>query len=122
MVAKQIIDRGKYQNQHEEEITRVDQLSDEKFYRVSDLQSILKNLGLNFSIFSIRDNETWKCIDYKCGKRHNEKVTACETCGGPVKEPIIPSPRTIGGGRGVGHRRYTGAEIKNIVQLFQQRI
>lgn len=92
-----------------------------KFYRVSDLGAILENLGLNYSIFTIRDYETWKCLNYKCGKRHTSKVDICERCGGSVRPPLISSPRTRGGGKGVGHRRYTSEEIKNLVNIFKQR-
>jgi len=102
-------------------INTPDQLDDNKFYRVAELQAILENLGLNYSIYTIRDYETWKCLDYKCGKRHDAVVTACEKCGGAVREPLIKSPRTRGGGKGPGHRRYTGLEIKDIVTIFQKR-
>jgi len=104
-----------------EPISDIKKLQDDHFYRVADLQAVLKNLGLNYSIFTVRDYETWKCINYHCGKRHNEEVEKCERCGGPVREPIIESPRTRGGGKGVGHRRYTGREIKQIVELFKER-
>lgn len=99
----------------------VKDLRDEAYYRIADLQSILKNLGLNYSIYTIRDYETWKCINYECGKRHNYPVEKCERCGGEIKKPLIKSPRTPGGGKGVGHRRYTGAEIEEIVEIFKQR-
>ena len=104
-----------------EEIQTIEQLEENKFYRVSVLQSILQNLGLNFSIYTIRDYETWKCLNYKCGKRHNEAVAICHKCGGSVREPLIPTPRTRGGGKGPGHRRYTIEEIKHIIDIFKER-
>jgi hypothetical protein len=85
------------------------------------LQNILKALGLTFSIYTIRDYETWKCLNYECGYRNNSEVTNCARCGGPVRPPLISSPRTRGGGRGVGHRRYTASEIKAIVDIFKER-
>ncbi len=91
------------------------------FYRVGDLQRILKNLNLSYSIYTIRDYETYKCLNYKCGKRHVDKVKVCDACGGEVRKPLIDSPRTRGGGRGVGHRRYTAQEIKNIIKVFSER-
>ena len=148
-------------------VTLLRELRDDRFYRIADLQAILERLGLNYSIFTIRDYETWKCLDYKCGKRHNRKVTVCEglvrlkririintgevqdahpreadelikkgiaevetdgepvtkkvLCGGLVREPLIISPRTRGGGKGPGHRRYTAQEVKSIVDIFKQR-
>ncbi len=96
-------------------------LSDDMFYRFSDLSSILENLNLNYSIYTIRDYETWKCLDYKCNKRHTDAVDACERCGGEVRPAQIISPRTVGGGKGVGHRRYTAREIRDIVAIFQKR-
>ena len=96
-------------------------LEEGKFYGIAVLQSILKNLNLNHSIYIIRDYETWKCLDYKCGKRHNYDIPACEKCGGAVRPPLIKSPRTRGGGKGPGHRRYTNAEIREIVEIFKQR-
>jgi hypothetical protein len=102
-------------------VTKLEQLQDDKFYRVADLQSILENLGLNYSIYTIRDYETYKCLNYQCGKRYNEKVDKCLKCEGEVRAPLIPSPRTRGGGKGVGHRRYTGADIKQIVEIFKER-
>lgn len=99
----------------------VDDLQDGIFYKVEDLQAILKNKGLNYSIFTIRDYETYKCLNYKCGKRHNEKVTVCQTCGGQIQPPLIDSPRTRGGGRGVGHRRYTKEDILAIIEVFEAR-
>ena len=104
-----------------EEIKSIEQLKENKFYRVSVLQGILKNLGLNFSIYTIRDYETWKCLDYKCGKRHNKEVSVCERCGRVVRPPLIVTPRTRGGGKGPGHRRYTLEEIKKIIDIFKER-
>jgi hypothetical protein len=105
----------------EEIISDVNKLKDGIFYRVEVLQEILKKLGLNYSIFTIRDYETWKCLNYKCGKRHNEEVKVCSKCGGAVRLPLIISPRTRGGGKGVGHRRYTKKEIEEIIELFKER-
>ncbi len=99
----------------------VQELTDYGYYRIGDLKSILQHLGLNYSIYTIRDCETYKCLNYSCHKRHDESVTKCERCGGEVRKPLIDSPRTPGGGKGVGHRRYTGAEIKKIVEIFKQR-
>jgi len=104
-----------------EQINEIKNLSDKKFYKRSVLQGILKNLGLNFSIFTLRDYETWKCLDYTCGKRYDEEVKVCKVCGGKVRAPLINSPRTRGGGKGPGHRRYTKQEIENIVNIFKQR-
>ncbi len=106
----------------DKEITSVSQLQEDKLYRLYVLQHILKALGLNYSIFTIRDYETWKCLDYKCGKRHSEKVEKCERCGGPVREPLLESPRTMVRGKGFGHRRYKAEEIRKIVQVFQERV
>ncbi len=102
-------------------ITTIDELEDGKFYRVADLQAILKDLNLNHSIYTIRDYETWKCLDYKCGKRHNQVVGSCGRCEGEVRAPLIQSPRTVGGGKGPGHRRYTAQEIRSIVEIFKTR-
>lgn len=110
----------------------LDDLHDDRFYRVADLISILKNLGLNYSIYTIRDYETWKCLNYKCGKRYTEAHETCPNviedddgkevvCGSEIRPPLIDSPRTRSGGKGVGHRRYTGADIKKIVEVFKQR-
>lgn len=104
-----------------EVVTKLEDLNDDKFYRVNDLQAILENIGLNYSIYTIRDYETWKCLNYECGKRYNDEVSKCEKCGGEVRAPLIDSPRTRGGGKGVGHRRYTGADIKKIVSVFKER-
>lgn len=114
--------KGKSRNMEiQSDVHKMADLVDEKFYRVNDLQSILKEMGLNFSIYTIRDYETWKCLNYECGKRYNDSVSKCEKCGGEVRAPLIDSPRTRGGGKGVGHRRYTGQDIKKIVSVFQQR-
>lgn len=102
-------------------ITDTAQLQDNHFYGVEVLKNILKELGLNYSIFSIMNAETWKCQNYACGKRYREPVDTCLSCGAPVTQPIIPSPRTPGGGKGSGHRRYSGAEIKHIVDIFAQQ-
>lgn len=105
---------------HREPITTdLNLVKDNVFYKVADLKAILKNLGLNYSIYTIRDYETYKCLNYHCGKRHNEPVEKCLKCGGEVRAPLIKSPRTLGGGKGVGHRMYTGAEIKSIVEAFK---
>lgn len=104
------------------EVKTLADLVDTKFYRVNDLQSILKEMGLNYSIYTIRDYETWKCLNYECGKRYNEAVDKCAKCGSEVRAPLIDSPRTRGGGKGVGHRRYTGQDIKKIVAIFTERI
>lgn len=101
--------------------TKLSDVRDDKFYRVADLKAILRDLGLNFSIFSIMNAETWKCTNYECGKRYKEKVTQCPSCGSSITEPFIESPRTQGGGKGTGHRRYTGAEIKKIVEAFKEK-
>ncbi len=100
----------------------LEDLKDNGFYKVSVLKTILKNLNLNYSIYTIRDYETWKCMDYKCGKRHNLEVSVCDKCNKPVRAPLIKSPRTLGRGRGPGHRRYTAEEIRNIVNIFSERI
>ena len=105
----------------EEEIKTIDELKENRFYRVAVLQSILENLGLNYSIYTIRDYETWKCLNYKCGKRHNQEISVCSKCGGAVRPPLIPTPRTRGGGKGPGHRRYTIAEIRQIIDIFKER-
>jgi len=102
-------------------LEKLSELNNEAFYRVQDLQSILKNLNLLYSIYTIRDYETWKCQDYKCGKRHNQEVEVCDKCKGSVRPPLIPSPRTLGGGKGPGHRRYTAKEIREIVKIFKRR-
>jgi len=96
-------------------------LNNDKYYKVSELQDLLKNLGLNYSIFSIRDYETWKCLNYKCGKRYDEPVETCEKCSSGIRAPLIDSPRTRGGGKGVGHRRYTADEIRKIVSIIKER-
>ena len=102
-------------------VTRLEDLEAGKFYGIATLQAILKDLNLNYSIYTIRDYETWKCLDYKCGKRHNLEVGVCDRCKGPVRPPLIKSPRTRGGGKGPGHRRYTADEVRQIVEVFKQR-
>ena len=102
-------------------VERLGDLQEGRFYGIGTLEAILKNLNLNYSIYTIRDAETWKCLDYHCGKRHGYTVDKCQKCGGAVRPPLIRSPRTRGGGRGAGHRRYTVQEIKGIVAIFQQR-
>ena len=102
-------------------VWKINDLEEGKFYGIAVLQSILKNLNLNHSIFTIRDYETWKCLDYKCGKRHNQEVGACSKCQGLVRAPLISSPRTRGGGKGPGHRRYTALDINEVVNVFKQR-
>lgn len=109
-------------NKENTTITRLEDLEEGRFYRVATLQAILHRLGLNYSIYTIRDYETWKCKNYKCGKRHNEKVEKCERCRGGVRPPLIDSPRTRGGGKGPGHRRYTKQEIERIVNIFKERV
>ena len=106
---------------NEDKVWTVNELVDGKFYGIAVLQSILKSMNLNYSIYTIRDYETWKCLDYKCGKRHNQAVDICDRCGGNVRPPLIISPRTRGGGRGPGHRRYTAVEIRQIVNVFKER-
>jgi hypothetical protein len=105
----------------ESTVKKLNDLEEGRFYRVLDLESILKNSGISSSIFIIRDYETWKCQNYKCGKRHDHEVSVCEKCGGPVRSPLIASPRTRGGGKGPGHRRYSAEEIRQIVEIFKQR-
>ena len=100
---------------------RIEDLQDNKFYRVADLQKILQNLGLNYSIYTVRDYETYKCLNYECGKRYNDPVENCTKCRSNIRKPLIDSPRTRGGGKGVGHRRYTGIDIRQIVEIFKQR-
>jgi hypothetical protein len=102
-------------------ITSLEQLKAGTFYKVGVLQSILKEMGFSYSIFTIRDYETWKCLNYKCGKRNAEKVDVCPKCGGEVRPAIIPSPRTLGGGKGFGHRRYSGEDIQKIIEVFGPR-
>lgn len=99
-------------------ITTLEALQDGTFYRVGDLQAILKKKGLNFSIFSIRDAESWTCPNKECGKRSQTKVDKCQYCGSAVVDPIITSPRTVGGGVGIGHRRYTAKDIRQVVEVF----
>jgi hypothetical protein len=102
-------------------IESLDELRPGVFYNIQDLINILRNLGLSYSIYTIRDYETWKCLNYRCGKRHSKKVDKCKACGGPVREPLIISPRTLGSGKGYGHRRYTAEELRQIVEQFKKR-
>ncbi len=106
---------------HKKVITTLREVREGRFYKIADLQAILENLNLNYSIYTIRDYETWKCLDYKCGKRHINKVGVCERCEGAVRSPLILSPRTLGGGKGPGHRRYSSKEIVDIVETFKTR-
>ena len=106
---------------NKEKVWNLNELEEGKFYGIAVLQSILKSLNLNHSIYTIRDYETWKCLNYKCGKRHNQEVAVCEKCSGAVRSPLIKSPRTRGGGKGPGHRRYTAVEMKGVVDVFKQR-
>ena len=76
---------------------------------------------MNYSIFTIRDYETFKCLNYECGKRYNEAVNTCPNCGGEIRALLIASPRTRGGGKGVGHRRYTKEDILKIIDIFTER-
>lgn len=103
-------------------VMKIEDIEDDVFYRIRDLQAVLKTQGLNYSIFSIRDAETWKCTNYSCGKRYNDELTICRKCGSEIKPPSIDSPRTEGGGRGYGHRRYSGSDIKKIVETFKSKI
>lgn len=88
-------------------------------YKIADLQAVLKKKDLNHSIFSIRDAETWKCVNYECGRRYDDPQEVCTRCGSKVVPPIIESPRTAGGGKGKGHRQYSKAQIKEIVKIFE---
>lgn len=97
-------------------------LQEGRFYKVKDLQRVLKNTGLPSSIYTIRDYETWKCLDYTCGNRHDEPVERCAKCSGRVRPPLIPSPRTRGGGKGPGHRIYKPEHIRQIVHIFTENI
>lgn len=114
-------DKTKKRVSPDDYIVSLSELQEGKFYRVNVLEHILKNLGLNYSIYTIRDYETWKCLNYKCGKRHDTEVSVCERCQGPVRPPLIPTPRTRGGGKGHGHRRYTSEEISKIIDIFKER-
>lgn len=96
-------------------------LQEGRFYKVNDLMAILKNMGLSHSIYTIRNYESWKCQDYTCNNRHDSEVAKCDKCGGPVRPPIILSPRTRSGGKGPGHRKYTAEEIRMIVKVFMER-
>ncbi len=102
-------------------VTSLSDLREDRYYRVADLKAILANLNLSSSIFTIRSYETWKCLDYKCGKRYDSKVDVCPECSGIVRAPLIKSPRTLGDGPGVGHRRYTAPELKEIIDVFKRR-
>jgi len=102
-------------------IDKLDLVDDNKFYKVAELKAILQNEGLNFSIFSIMNAETWKCLNYGCGKRYRYPITSCPACGSEVSEPIIPSPRTSTTGKGAGHRRYIGSDVKKIVETFRAK-
>ncbi len=106
---------------NKQELHSVDDLKEGKLYKIGELQGLLKSLGLLYSIYTIRDYETWKCLDYHCGKRHNSPVAKCERCGKDVRAPLIISPRTRGGGKGPGHRRYTAGEIRQIVTILSER-
>jgi len=104
-------------------IENLEDVIDERYYHVSDLKAILKNMGLSFSIFTIRDYESYKCKNFKCGKRFLNLIEKCDKCGNiDFRKPLIISPRTHGGLKGVGHRRYTGQELKEIIKLFEKRI
>jgi hypothetical protein len=105
----------------ENNLIKLEDLKEGKFYGIDTLQSVLKSLNLNHSIYTIRDYETWKCLNYKCAKRHTYAVSVCDRCKGSVRPPLIKSPRTRGGGKGLGHRRYTVQEIKDIVAVFAER-
>lgn len=102
-------------------IKTTEQLEDGVLYKFSVLKDILKSKGLPYSIFTIRDKETWKCNDYKCGKRNTHEVDVCARCGGSVTPPLIQSPRTAISGDGFGHRRYTKEDIEKIVEIFSKR-
>jgi len=102
-------------------LNTLSELKEDKLYKVGDIQLLFKNLGLLYSIYTIRDYETWKCLDYKCGKRHNSPTEKCEKCGGEVRSPLIQSPRTRGGGKGPGHRRYTAQEVRDIAIILKER-
>lgn len=122
-------------------IHRLEDLEEGKFYGIDVLRAILKYLNLNHSVYIIRDYETWKCLNYHCGKRHNYPVSVCEgtivekkkdpvtgeikieryPCKGAVRPPLIKSPRTRGGGKGPGHRRYTAQELREVIGVFKER-
>lgn len=100
-------------------IKKVDELVEDRVYPTRVLQNILKNYGLPYSIYTIRDAETWKCLDYTCGARHNKEVIKCKRCGGTVRPPLIPSPRTRLATKGWGHRRYSKEDIQLILDIFR---
>lgn len=102
-------------------VLSLEELQPGRYYRVRDLQAVLKGLNLLHSIYIIRDYETWKCMDYKCGKRHDVQVDVCSKCYGNVRAPLIPSPRTRGGGRGPGRRQYSAGDIKSIIEIFRSQ-
>ena len=102
-----------------EPVNDISKLVDGTYYKIADLQAILKKKQLNYSIFSIRDAETWKCVNYSCGKRFETAIEVCDRCGNRVVPPIIGSPRSAGGGKGSGHRKYTKDQIIEIVQIFE---
>lgn len=101
-------------------ITSLDQIQEGIFYKVSDLKAILQTMGLNYSIFSIMNAESWRCANYGCAKRYYEALDKCTRCGSPIIPPVIFSPRTRGGGKGVGHRRYSGDDLRAIVRVLQE--
>lgn len=101
------------------ETVRLEDLKPNVRYKVNVLMDILKDRGSNHSIYTIRDYESCKCLDYKCGNRHPEDVKVCVKCGGAVRKILIPSPRTRGGGTGVGHRRYDADQIRKIVEVIE---
>ncbi len=73
----------------------IDDLQDRRYYKLAELSSILKNLGLPFSIFKIRELE-------QSGR--------------------ITSPRTAQRTKkGFGHRRYTKEQILEIVKLLSPK-
>lgn len=73
----------------------LDNLVEGRFYKVTELSDILKNLGLPYSIFKIRELE---------------------------KQGRIASPRTnVRIVKGYGHRRYTKSQILAIVKLLTPR-
>lgn len=100
-------------------INDISKMVDGAYYKIADLQAVLKKKNLNYSIFSIRNAEIWKCVNYSCGRRYEEPKEVCDKCGSKVVPPIIESPRSVGGGKGKGHRKYTKAQIKEIVKTFE---
>jgi len=78
-----------------EEDMEAKDLVDGRFYTVSELSSILKNLRLPFSIFKIRELE---------------------------RSGVIPSPRTsVRIVKGYGHRRYTKDQILKVIKVLEPR-